>query len=114
MTTRSIRQKLMTRRSQLLARYRDELDRVDEQLDSHESEDVERSTEHWDAQVLSRLGDVDARAIAEIVAALRRLDDGSYGTCIACGDRISAARLEALPEAANCIACAGASVRLVV
>ena len=37
--------------------------------------------------------------------ALARLDDGSYGTCIRCGQPIAAERLEALPWAAHCIAC---------
>jgi DnaK suppressor protein len=38
-------------------------------------------------------------------AALARLDDGTFGTCIRCAQPIPSARLEALPWAANCIAC---------
>ena len=38
-------------------------------------------------------------------AALARLDDGSYGTCIRCGRAIAPERLEALPWAAHCIEC---------
>jgi DnaK suppressor protein len=41
-------------------------------------------------------------------AALARLDDGTYGTCLRCGKPIAPARLEALPWAANCIACQAA------
>lgn len=37
--------------------------------------------------------------------ALGRLDDGTYGTCVRCGQPIAAERLEALPWAAHCIAC---------
>lgn len=37
--------------------------------------------------------------------ALHRIDRGDYGTCIACGGRISRERLEALPEAARCVRC---------
>jgi DnaK suppressor protein len=48
-----------------------------------------------------------ARAhMAAIDAALRRLAEGSYGTCVACGGPISEARLAARPAAASCIACA--------
>jgi RNA polymerase-binding protein DksA len=101
-----IRQLLMKQRSQLLARYRDELERVDEQLDSHEAEVVERATEQWDAQVLANLGESDARALAQIVAAVRRLDAGSYGECTSCGTKISPARLAAVPWAELCIGCA--------
>jgi RNA polymerase-binding transcription factor DksA len=46
-------------------------------------------------QVVAELDDVEH--------ALRRLDDGSYGTCEACGQPIDAARLEALPAARFCV-----------
>ena len=38
-------------------------------------------------------------------AALERLDDGSFGTCLRCAKLIADARLEALPWAAHCIDC---------
>ena len=38
-------------------------------------------------------------------AALARLDDGSYGTCLRCGRPIAPERLDALPWAAHCIEC---------
>jgi DnaK suppressor protein len=38
-------------------------------------------------------------------AALARLDDGSYGRCIRCGEPIAPDRLDALPWAARCIDC---------
>ena len=38
-------------------------------------------------------------------AALERLDDGSFGTCLRCGKPIAPARLEALPWAGHCIEC---------
>ena len=44
--------------------------------------------------------------IAQVRAALDRLADGSYGICITCEGDIAPARLEAMPEAAQCIACA--------
>jgi DnaK suppressor protein len=39
----------------------------------------------------------------QVVAALQRLDDGAYGTCVDCGKTIPAARLEVRPEAARCV-----------
>jgi RNA polymerase-binding transcription factor len=41
----------------------------------------------------------------EILAALSRIQDGSYGTCADCGRSIPEGRLEARPEAARCVAC---------
>jgi DnaK suppressor protein len=43
---------------------------------------------------------------ARIERALVKLDEGSYGTCDACGSQIAAGRLEAAPESALCIECA--------
>jgi DnaK suppressor protein len=48
-----------------------------------------------------------ARAgVAEVDEALRRVALGTYGVCAACGGTIPAGRLEALPAAATCVACA--------
>ena len=41
--------------------------------------------------------------LAEVDAALRRIDDGTYGTCEACGRRIDEDRLEAVPYATLCL-----------
>lgn len=43
--------------------------------------------------------------LAQVEAALARLDDGSFGKCTRCGREIAPARLEALPWAAHCIEC---------
>ena len=68
----------------------------------------------WQEQAITRQNDevldgLDAEGQLElkrIRAALHRLDSGTYGTCIACGEPIAPARLEALPYAVQCIACA--------
>ena len=38
-------------------------------------------------------------------AAIARLGDGTFGTCVRCGQPVAPARLEALPWAAHCIGC---------
>ena len=43
--------------------------------------------------------------LAQVEAALARLDAGTYGTCTSCGRPIAAERLEAIPSAALCIDC---------
>jgi DnaK suppressor protein len=40
---------------------------------------------------------------ADVVRALGKLDEGSYGTCDACGRPIPQGRLEALPWAVLCV-----------
>jgi DnaK suppressor protein len=41
--------------------------------------------------------------LAEVNGALARLDDGTYGTCTACGAQIPDERLEAVPWASLCL-----------
>jgi DnaK suppressor protein len=42
-----------------------------------------------------------------LAAALGRLDDGDYGTCLVCGGDIPYKRLKADPAVTRCIDCAG-------
>jgi DnaK suppressor protein len=44
--------------------------------------------------------------VASLRAALRRIDEGTYGICQQCGARIDRARLEIVPDASLCINCA--------
>lgn len=41
--------------------------------------------------------------LADVRTALKRLDEGTYGTCIVCGQPIPEKRLEAIPWALRCI-----------
>ena len=43
--------------------------------------------------------------LQQVNSALERMDEGTYGTCLRCGKRIKAARLEAFPYVAYCIDC---------
>ncbi len=57
----------------------------------------------------SQVGALVAQArahLAEVDAALARVEDGRYGVCETCGAPIAPARLEARPVARTCITCA--------
>lgn len=47
--------------------------------------------------------------LANIEAALERIEDGTYGLCEECGVRIPKKRLEAIPYANMCVRCASQS-----
>jgi DnaK suppressor protein len=48
--------------------------------------------------------DVNERALlTEVEAALKRIEDGTYGKCIDCGEPIPEKRLEAIPWASRCV-----------
>ncbi len=51
------------------------------------------------------LRDQNDRHLADVEAAIARLDAGTYGACVRCGRPIAPERLDALPWAAHCIEC---------
>ena len=66
----------------------------------------EQAVEMEDDVSLERQAALIAREIASVQRALMRIESGTYGVCVRCGDEIATERLEARPEAALCIECA--------
>jgi DnaK suppressor protein len=81
------------------------LDEINETLRQPE-EDIEEMAPEMDDHVLERLSHAGRTEVYLIEAALRRIEEGTYGKCIECGKPIAKRRLEALPEAERCLACA--------
>ncbi len=67
--------------------------------------DPEGSTIAFERSQVGTLVADARRQLAEVEAALGRLDDGSYGTCTVCGQPIPAARLAARPTALTHVDC---------
>jgi DnaK suppressor protein len=63
------------------------------------------ATQVFEQQRDLALRDRAAQQLELVDAALARLGDGTFGTCLRCGKAIAPARLEALPWAAHCIDC---------
>jgi DnaK suppressor protein len=59
------------------------------------------------------IGNVDreSKLLRQVRAALDRVNDGSYATCIECDEDISPKRLAAVPWAPRCIKCQDAADR---
>lgn len=66
----------------------------------------EQAVETEDDASLEAQAALVAREIASISRALLRIENGTYGECVRCGDTITSKRLEARPEAALCMSCA--------
>lgn len=47
----------------------------------------------------------EVQEVRDIDAAMRRIADRTYGSCVDCGDPIDSARLEAYPTAKRCLGC---------
>jgi RNA polymerase-binding transcription factor DksA len=81
----------------------DNITHADEPL-SHDF--AEQATEMENSQVVDFLGNFTRDEITQVRQAIKRIDDGSYGICITCGEDIHPERLKALPFISKCIRCA--------
>ena len=73
------------------------------ELSSADQHQADIGTETFDREKdLSILEGIEAE-LADVEHALRRIDDGTYGTCEACGRPVGDERLEALPAARFCL-----------
>jgi RNA polymerase-binding protein DksA len=67
---------------------------------------ADTATETYDRELDYTLEENSEQILAEIDAALKRIEEGTYGICTNRGEEISEERLEALPWATLCIDCA--------
>jgi len=94
-----------------LEALRDELNARRERVRAHGREGVpadfaEQATARENDEVVAALGaQIDAE-LRQVAAALARLERGDYGRCTRCGEPIAPQRLEVLPYAEHCSACA--------
>ena len=115
---------LLRQRGELNARrlsYREQCDRLsaaaDELAGAGEAPDLgdEQGFAEADSSSVERDRLLSLQAIArqrieDIDSAVRRLDAGAYGACRTCRQAIPVARLEAVPEATQCVGCASGSI----
>jgi len=95
--------RLRTRLGELTNR----LEEVETELEQAPDSDFEeRASEREGDEVLEGLGNAGLLEIKMIQAALKRIEDGTFGICVACGDDIASERLEAVPHAPRCRNCA--------
>ncbi|MDQ3620562.1 MAG: TraR/DksA C4-type zinc finger protein [Actinomycetota bacterium] len=80
-------------------------ERVDLEVDEGFADSAAATSER--SEVLAQVEQAQTHR-SEVVGALKRLDDGSYGKCQNCGRDIAVERLEALPATPLCIDCAQA------
>jgi RNA polymerase-binding protein DksA len=77
-------------------------EREEIQSDNHPGD---MATATFDRELDSTLEENEQRMLDAIDAALRRIEDGTYGICASCGQPIGAERLEALPWTTQDIDC---------
>ncbi len=84
----------------------DEVVEASRDSNADDEHDPEGATIAFERSQVSALVRQVQRHLAEVDAAIQRLEDGTYGTCARCGQPIADARLEVRPAASTCIRCA--------
>lgn len=74
--------------------------------DPLEQDSAEQAAQLGNVAVVAALESEAVQQIAEIDAALQRLEAGTYGVCVSCGEPIGDGRLNVRPAATQCLDCA--------
>jgi len=105
------RERLLAERARVLDEVQSLHDDLAQSLEEATDEDGNDShlgdsaTETLDREMEQSLEENAEHLLASIDAALKRIQDGTYGICERCGRPIGEERLEALPYATKCIEC---------
>jgi len=92
------RQKLERWKDEILRESRETLENLQEESQNH-PDMADRASSESDRALELRTRDRQRKLISKIDAALKRIDDGTYGYCEETGDPIGIARLDARPIA---------------
>ncbi len=92
------RSKLLAWRDDIIAESRETLVALQSENENH-ADLADRASSETDRSIELRARDRQRKLIAKIDAALRRIDDGTYGYCEETGEPISLRRLDARPIA---------------
>lgn len=76
------------------------------QANTDDEHDPEGATIAFERQHIAAMIEQARQRVAEIDAALARVQAGAYGSCARCGRPIAPERLAARPAATTCIGCA--------
>jgi DnaK suppressor protein len=66
---------------------------------------IDQSSQENDLHVRLALKQTDFKLLRAIEDAIHRIENGTYGICVECENRIAPARLEAVPWTRVCIDC---------
>jgi|SRR5215831_3135110 len=104
---RQAKKALTERRQALMRIWRQTSDEERQIFGAVEPDWTDTASDNEAAKVLHALSDKERREFEEIEAALARLAEGTYGSCVQCGRAIGRQRLMAVPEASLCLECSG-------
>jgi DnaK suppressor protein len=101
----AVRDVLVGHRDRILAMYEKDVRAGQEASDEGSDDVVDRANNAYSRELLFSLSDSERHTLLRVEEALQRLESGTYGVCINCGNEIRSGRLRAVPWARYCIDC---------
>jgi DnaK suppressor protein len=96
------RRRLLALEGELVERLGDEVENArDARADPGDAGDLAQADELKEKYFA--LADTDSAILAQVRAALKRIDDGTYGKCVVDGEPIDEKRLESVPWTPYCL-----------
>ena len=101
----ALRERLEAKQQDILAMYKRDL-KVGQETSEDGTEDiVDRANNAYHRELMFSLSDGERQLLLQVQDALKRFDNGTYGSCVHCADTIAMPRLQAVPWARYCIDC---------
>jgi DnaK suppressor protein len=97
----SFRRTLEAKKKELLAGTSDR----EEILIENAAEEFDRLQQQMNREVAIRNLDRESKLLKDVQAAMKRVEEDTFGTCLRCEEPIPEKRLKALPWAAYCVSC---------
>jgi DnaK suppressor protein len=79
---------------------------AEEETTEESTQDIaDKAVSSYTREFLYSLTDADRNTVQQIDQALARIDEGTYGFCLNCGNPLNEKRLTAIPWSRHCVDC---------
>lgn len=103
MNTDHYKRRLQRQEQELTARMKQAGASAREPVDDEPAGDASASVDNELREMQLRDADADSAVLTQVRDALKRIDNGTFGTCVVDGGPIEAKRLEAIPWTPYCL-----------
>jgi len=99
------RKKLVDKRRELTAAYTKNRHYGRESDEGGTQDLADKASSSYTKEFLYSLSNTERTILEQVERAIDRMDEGEYGTCMECAEKISKKRLDAVPWARFCVPC---------
>ena len=103
--TKKFKEQLLHLKEELLSLVRATTENEKEYPSSEVGDSIDQAADSSARELLFELNDSERHRLEDIDRALQKIEQGRFGVCENCGEKISKKRLQAVPYARFCINC---------